>query len=92
MSDRLRSAIDSALRMLEQSRRSAATAESANANFDGLKRELEDAREAIDSGRIDAARPLTEIVRWVADWIPDINDPLLNALEDVQRHARSVLL
>ena len=93
MSDKLVGALDGALNMVDRSRRRAASAtgESTMAKFDRLEQELEYARQALESGRLDALQPLTEIVRWTADWIPDTDDPLLDALENVQRHARAIL-
>lgn len=33
---------------------------------------------------------LTELTRWVADWIPDLDHPLLDAVSAVQQHARAM--
>ena len=93
MSGKLERALEGALSMLDRSRRRTGgqITESTKGKFDRLERELKDAREALNSGRQEALRPLTEIVRWTADWIPDPNDPLLKALDEVQLHARTEL-
>lgn len=57
----------------------------AAANLALLRSQLSDARAAAQEGRSPGSE-LSGLVRWVSDWIPDLDDPLIPALSRVCRH------
>jgi hypothetical protein len=66
---------------------------------DSVQRKFVDVRQTLESAirDVDAGRPidrtaLVGLSRWVADWIPDIDDPLLGALEEVSDAVTEPLL
>jgi hypothetical protein len=50
-----------------------------------LKDTLQSALKALDERRPVDKVALSGLSKWVADWIPDIDDPLLDRLADVEQ-------
>lgn len=60
--------------------------ELAHENLEHVRDILEAAHETILQG----GRPSNvRLTKWVADWIPDLNDPLLVALDELEREVES---
>jgi hypothetical protein len=59
--------------------------ESATQSLDRLRQQLISARTAIQRGGPADREPFSGLVRWVTDWIPDVNDPLVAAVAKVER-------
>jgi hypothetical protein len=57
----------------------------APAKFLVLKETLEAAIKALDEQEPVDKAALSGISKWVADWIPDIEDPLLDRLSEVEQ-------
>jgi len=81
MATTLTDIIDRALEALEESQRT--NSDPAHVQkFTDLRLVLQSARVAAERGEVPACG---ELVRWVADWIPDTDDPLLARVDAVDR-------
>jgi hypothetical protein len=55
------------------------------AEFDHLERELIGALEGARRGQEPDRDALAGLQRWVLDWIPDLDDPLVEAIDGLQQ-------
>ncbi len=90
---KLRSALERSLKRLERVRSESSHTPETIAIADKLEllhRTLSDALGALETGRPLDHPALGGLVRWTLDWIHDLDDPVIAALEDVERHARAI--
>ena len=71
----------------EAERRSADAPARTRSHFAQLRTQLIETQAALARGTVPRCAGL---VRWVADWIPDIDDPLLARLEALERATSEV--
>lgn len=57
----------------------------AHGNLLRLQEQLRDARQRAESGENPKRAEFAGLVRWVTDWIPSIDHPLVAALGNVER-------
>lgn len=83
--NQLRSLIVSALEAASRSEtRAEVRGETLQGKFVALRGYLQTALDNLDNGKPLNTAELTGLVRWVADWIPDVNDVLLKRLAKLE--------
>ena len=61
-----------------------------SSKFAMLKETLEVALKALDEKQQVDSVALSGLSKWVADWIPDIDDPLLDRLDEMEQQLEKV--
>lgn len=82
----LRGTLQAALVATERSQAdSSSSPRAAPAKFAMLRDTLQNALRAVESNQAIDKTALDGISKWVADWIPDEEDPLLDRLDEVEQ-------
>lgn len=81
----MRNALQAALAAVNRSQAGATSSPNAVAKFAMLRDILESALRAIDERQPLEKASLSGLSKWVADWIPDVEDPLLARLDEMEQ-------